>query len=200
MVAMSVIKETNGWHTETLTEDIEFSLNSISRGYKIGWANDAIVYDEQPLSFRQSWRQRLRWSVGHIQCFKICFPTIISKKSLTPLLLDAAIYTLGMPMMLVSLIITLLDITKFIIEPNKYAFSIIGGIKFSLIPISISILQALLIAITQRKNIKKIWKSIATYPIFLLSWFLINIVAFFNLKMQWKPINHIKSVEIHEMQ
>ena len=34
MVAMSVLNETNGWHTETLTEDIEFSLNSIARGHK----------------------------------------------------------------------------------------------------------------------------------------------------------------------
>lgn len=200
MVAMSVIKETNGWHTQTLTEDIEFSLNSIARGYKIGWAKDAIVYDEQPLSFKQSWRQRLRWSVGHIQCFKVCFPNLVYKKDFTPILLDGAIYSLGMPMMLISLLVTFLDIIKFIISPAKYAFSIIGGIKFSLITICIAILQALLITITEKKSIKKVWKSIATYPIFLVSWFVINIVAFFNLKMQWKPIQHVKSVEIQEVQ
>ena len=73
MVAMDVIKETGGWHSNTITEDIEFSLKSIARGYKIGWAKDAIVYDEQPLGFKQSWTQRLRWSVGHIQCFKEYF-------------------------------------------------------------------------------------------------------------------------------
>ncbi len=28
------------------------------------------VYDEQPLDSKQSWTQRTRWSVGHLQCFK----------------------------------------------------------------------------------------------------------------------------------
>ncbi|MBB1545451.1 MAG: glycosyltransferase [Clostridiales bacterium] len=52
-----------GWNTKTLTEDIEFSLINISKGVKLGWAKDAIVYDEQPLTFKQSWKQRERWSV-----------------------------------------------------------------------------------------------------------------------------------------
>lgn len=200
MVAMSVIKETNGWHTKTLTEDIEFSLNSIARGHKIGWATNAIVYDEQPLSFKQSWRQRLRWSVGHIQCFKECLPNMLNQKNITPILLDAIIYILGMPMMLISLFITILDFIKFFVDPHVYAFSIIGGIKFSFFTIIIAIIQALLITIVENKNIKKVWKGIATYPIFLISWFVINIIAFFNQKMQWKPIEHIKSIEIHEVQ
>ena len=52
-----------GWNTKTLTEDIEFALINISKGVKLGWAKDAIVYDEQPLTFKQSWKQRERWSV-----------------------------------------------------------------------------------------------------------------------------------------
>ncbi len=69
MVKYSLIKE-KGWNTKTLTEDIEFSLINIADGRKLGWAVDAIVYDEQPLEYKQSWNQRMRWSVGHIQCFK----------------------------------------------------------------------------------------------------------------------------------
>lgn len=126
MVAMSVLKETNGWHTDTITEDIEFSLNSIARGYKIGWASNAIVYDEQPLSFKASWNQRLRWSVGHIQCFYSCFPKIIKNKNFTPTLFDASIYSLGMPMMLISFILSMLELTKFILYPSKYHFTIFG--------------------------------------------------------------------------
>lgn len=52
-----------GWNTKTLTEDIEFALINISKGVKLGWAKDAIVYDEQPLTFKESWKQRERWSV-----------------------------------------------------------------------------------------------------------------------------------------
>ena len=69
MVRFDLIKPT-GWDTKTLTEDIEFSLKNIINGKKLGWATDAIVYDEQPTGFKQSWSQRTRWTVGHIQCMK----------------------------------------------------------------------------------------------------------------------------------
>ena len=69
MVRFDVIKP-EGWVTKTLTEDIEFSLKRIIKGKRLGWAVDAIVYDEQPLGFKQSWKQRTRWTVGHIQCIK----------------------------------------------------------------------------------------------------------------------------------
>jgi cellulose synthase/poly-beta-1,6-N-acetylglucosamine synthase-like glycosyltransferase len=72
MVKFDIIKP-SGWNTKTLTEDIEFSLINIINGRQLGWATDAIVYDEQPLGFKQSWIQRMRWSVGHIQCIKYYF-------------------------------------------------------------------------------------------------------------------------------
>ena len=62
MVKFDVIKP-EGWNTKTLTEDIEFSLKRIIKGKKLGWAKDAIVYDEQPVGFKQSWIQRERWTV-----------------------------------------------------------------------------------------------------------------------------------------
>ena len=53
MVKFDVVKP-EGWKTKTLTEDIEFSLKRIIAGKKLGWATDAIVYDEQPVGFKQS--------------------------------------------------------------------------------------------------------------------------------------------------
>ena len=63
MVKFDLVKE-KGWDTVTLTEDIEFSLKQIIKGKKLGWATDAIVYDEQPEEFKASWKQRSRWTVG----------------------------------------------------------------------------------------------------------------------------------------
>ena len=70
MVKFDLIKE-SGWNTKTLTEDIEFSLINISKGNRLGWATDAIVYDEEPVKFGPSWTQRSRWTVGHLQCMKL---------------------------------------------------------------------------------------------------------------------------------
>lgn len=64
----SVILESNeGWIHHLLTEDIEFSTDCISNGLRIGYVEDAVVYDEQPTTFKDSWRQRLRWAKGFYQ-------------------------------------------------------------------------------------------------------------------------------------
>ena len=96
MVKFDVVKP-NGWETETLTEDIEFSLKSIIQGRKLGWATDAIVYDEQPTSFKQSWSQRSRWTVGHMQCVKRYTGELFNavKKHKTVMNFDGLLYIVG---------------------------------------------------------------------------------------------------------
>ncbi len=63
----ALLEKMGGWNFLTLTEDIEFSTWCAAAGVKIGYCNDAVLYDEQPLTFRQSWVQRTRWAKGGIQ-------------------------------------------------------------------------------------------------------------------------------------
>lgn len=67
MVSARIIEENGGWPYHTLTEDIEFSTDSVTKGYKVGFCNDAVVYDEQPTTLSASWTQRLRWAKGFYQ-------------------------------------------------------------------------------------------------------------------------------------
>ncbi|WP_238882443.1 glycosyltransferase family 2 protein [Clostridium sp. YIM B02551] len=53
-----------GWGATCLTEDLEFSCKLILNGERVGWAHDAIIYDEKPLTLKQSWVQRRRWMQG----------------------------------------------------------------------------------------------------------------------------------------
>ena len=62
-----VLRKCNQWDFFTLTEDIEFSIWCAANGIKIGYCHDAILYDEQPIKFIPSWRQRTRWIQGGIQ-------------------------------------------------------------------------------------------------------------------------------------
>lgn len=62
-----IVKKYGGWNFFTLTEDIEFSFRCISDGVKMGYCQNAVLYDEQPETFRQSWRQRTRWVQGGLQ-------------------------------------------------------------------------------------------------------------------------------------
>ena len=63
----SLLEKCGGWHFFTLTEDIEFDTWCATHGVRIGFCREAMLYDEQPTSFRQSWRQRTRWVQGGIQ-------------------------------------------------------------------------------------------------------------------------------------
>ena len=52
-----------------LTEDIQFSTQNILDGVRIGYSPGAVLYDEQPLTFQDSWNQRSRWAKGFYQVF-----------------------------------------------------------------------------------------------------------------------------------
>lgn len=54
LFSRQVMESTNGWKFHLLTEDIEFSVHHILQGRKIGFCADAVLYDEQPVTFRQS--------------------------------------------------------------------------------------------------------------------------------------------------
>lgn len=66
----SIAEEMGSWHYFLLTEDIEFSADQIIKGRTIAFCQDAELYDEQPVDFRMSWRQRLRWAKGYLQVFR----------------------------------------------------------------------------------------------------------------------------------
>ncbi|EIT87393.1 glycosyl transferase family protein [Fictibacillus macauensis ZFHKF-1] len=94
MISRSILKKI-GWGTESLTEDLEFTAKYIlETGKPIAWAHEAKIFDEKPLGLKASLKQRLRWMIGHINCFhRFFFPTLraaIKKESL--LHLDNAIY------------------------------------------------------------------------------------------------------------
>lgn len=67
LISADILESDGGWIHHLLTEDIEFSTDCISHGIRIGYCADAMVYDEQPTTFRDSWRQRLRWAKGFYQ-------------------------------------------------------------------------------------------------------------------------------------
>ncbi len=67
LFANEIVKD--GWKYTSLTEDRALTADSVVAGYEISYNNDAVFYDEQPVSLRVALRQRLRWSKGHLQAF-----------------------------------------------------------------------------------------------------------------------------------
>lgn len=61
----SVLDEIHGYDPETLTEDFDTTLKVLKQGYKIRFS-DAVVYTEAPDTWRDLYKQRLRWYRGNI--------------------------------------------------------------------------------------------------------------------------------------
>jgi cellulose synthase/poly-beta-1,6-N-acetylglucosamine synthase-like glycosyltransferase len=85
-----------GWGATCLTEDLEFTCKLVLNGEKVGWAHDAIIYDEKPLTLKQSWNQRKRWMQGFSDVasryfFKLLKQSIVKRKFF---MFDCSIYVL----------------------------------------------------------------------------------------------------------
>lgn len=58
MVSAAALEKMGGWRTQTISEDLEMSVQLAMAEVKIWWVPLAITYDEQPLSYEISVKQR----------------------------------------------------------------------------------------------------------------------------------------------
>jgi len=201
MVKFDAIKP-EGWNTKTLTEDIEFSLKRIIKGQKLGWATDAIVYDEQPVGFKQSWSQRSRWTVGHIQCIKNYTKDLIYaiKEHKTLMNVDGLLYIVGsIPMFIVTLVLLLLNFIMYM-GSGMSGTDLFINIARYIVPTFFSpILMGIVIMKLDKKPIKPMIKGLAMYPFFLGSWLVINFKCLFKQDTKWEKIEHVRDIKINEV-
>ncbi len=196
LVSSDVIRETGGWKYFLLTEDIEFSISSAMRGEKIAFCSDAILYDEQPQTFKQSWTQRLRWARGFLQVFKKygigLIGSILKKNRRTCYDMTMTIF----PAIFITILIA-------IVNGAAIAVGIYHGEAWQ--PLVTSLIDwvagayMMLFAIgfitmlTERKRIHTSrWKKIKylfTFPIFLFTYMPISLVAIFK-HVEWEPTRH----------
>ena len=201
MVRFDVIKPT-GWDTKTLTEDIEFSLKNIIEGRRLGWATDAIVYDEQPTGFKQSWSQRSRWTVGHIQCLKeytgLLATAVKEKKTLMNF--DGLLYMLGsIPMFVITIFLLLINFVIYAAQGMTTMELVINVLRYLIPTFLFPILTAVLIMAMDKRPIKPMIKGLLFYPLFLGSWLLINFKCLFKRETKWEKIEHVRDIKINEV-
>ena len=200
-----VIKKYGGWKFFLLTEDIEFSVNNILNDIKIGYCDSAILYDEQPVKFSQSWNQRMRWAKGYLQVIGK-YGVKLAKKAITKL--DFSAFDMTMVMM-PAVFLTVIGI---VCNISISALSLIAGkglwvslesiLEFTRNSYFMMYVVGLITTITEWKQIhttplKKVLYTF-TFPIFMATYVPISFVAFFK-KVEWKPIEHTKVKTLDEV-
>ena len=200
MVKFDLLKP-HGWQTITLTEDIEYSLINIAEGRKLGWAVDAIVYDEQPVTFKASWSQRSRWTVGHLQCMKEYTKKLIDgvRTHKTLMNFDGALYLFGIPLMILTF--ALLGVNTLLYVGAEMTLSELVGhfARYLIATFILPVLTGVAIMALEKKPIKPMLTGILMYPVFMGSWILINIKCLIKPNTKWEKIEHVRDINIKEV-
>jgi len=79
-VRRSLLQSLDGFDESVLAEDTDLTFRIYFAGFKVRYLLDAGSYEEALDGWRGYWRQRSRWSKGHMQCaFKHLGPLMKSK-------------------------------------------------------------------------------------------------------------------------
>lgn len=184
MVTDALLEKMGGWNTKTLTEDIEFAVQSALKGERVWYVPDALTLDEEPVSFVISMRQRRRWSAG-VQSVANRYSAKLLFSVPGWLRLDLLFHINMIYAQLIALIPIVYGAMKMpllsALTTLLYSFAgfVAGGI-----------VMGLFLSITGKRDLKKQWKAILLYPVYLASWYPLHFWALFSKPKTWKHIPH----------
>lgn len=200
---ISVLKEI-GWGATCLTEDLEFTMKLSLNGIKVAWAHDAIVFDEKPLTLRQSWRQRKRWMQGHADCAYRYLVPLFKKafKERNLAVFDCAIY-LFQPIRFIFIVLVsiMLRIQSFYPE---MAFLTVQHVLPELVWHVFVLLQFLygpLVVLSENKFDLRMLLGFIVYPFYCLTWIPITIQGFLSKDNKvWNHTAHTREIKIEDLE
>ncbi len=211
LVHHDIIQKNGGWKHHLLTEDIEFTIDSVIDGERIGYCEYAVLYDEQPTTMKQSWNQRLRWAKGFYQVVahyggKLWKSIFTSRRKALPcfdmFMSVAPAYLATLFTILVNFVIWIMTyINSALPESIRYmTLSSIGSALASFY--FMFMLMGTLTLITEWDRIKcpvgkRIWYLIL-FPVYLFTYVPISVVALFK-KVVWRPVEHTEAKTLDEV-
>ena len=205
LLSRGVLAHHGGWNFFLLTEDIQFTVASILDGYRVGYAPKAVFFDEQPVTFRQSWRQRMRWAKGYLQVFRT-----YGTRLLRGIFHKNGFSCFDMAMSVMPAI----ALTMVGVLANLWAAATcaLAGQGFEVILRSLAemlvdsylllLFLGTVTTLTQWKHIhttavKKIFYTF-TFPLFMMTYIPISFCALF-CRVEWKPIEHRRTIPLSEL-
>ena len=198
----TILNPQTGWPYTLITEDLQFSLDHVAKGYKIAYCDDAIFYDEQPTKASVIYRQRTRWAKGALQVHRAS-----GWKSYGQFLKTGnfQFYDMAVSISPISFVSSIWFFVNIVASSVTLIFNLMTGMKkllafllclkevlFLLVGIYIgAFLYGSLGILREWKRIKeKTWKKLLAlfvYPFFIIAIIPIPIIAYIS-KVEWLPI------------
>ena len=210
LVSQKIIRGMHGWGFHSLTEDIQFSTFCGANDIQIGYA-PAEFFDEQPVTFKASWTQRLRWSKGMYEVFFSYARDLLKGISHGRFSSYDMLVTVA-PGNMLTLLSVSVNVAYLAIGALSHGFiatqaelnMCVGSLVMTIVSMYSSFfVMGLITTITERGHIhaKKRWRvltNLLTFPIFELSYIPINVVALFK-KVEWVPTRHDIAVDVSDI-
>ncbi len=189
------------WHTQSIAEDMEFSIGKILEGYKIIPARAARFYDEQPTSFGVSMKQRLRWIVGGLQCIRLCMRPIVKSVAGGNLkALDLAWYLLLMVTTGLAIPLNVLTIITLTMTPELQPYALPLILAGAAAMWGGAMLVAYLTLKLEKRDVKSMIRSIFCYPVYMFTTMMVAFAALVRPKTEWVPIRHTSVRRIEDLE
>lgn len=199
MVAASVLERMGGWRTETISEDLELSVQCALEEVQVFWVPKAVTYDEQPLTFRESVKQRRRWTSGTLQVAGSYLPAVGRALVARP---SGAAWDVGATLLipayqmaaLVNLAVSALAAGQMGpdgFSPLLCAAGAAGSLAIA--ALGATLLAALVLTVEGKWD-RRLGAALACYWLFLLSWIPITIHCMFQKTTVWEEIRHTRNL------
>lgn len=199
-----LIKEWGGYPFHSLTEDMELNYYATLHNLSTHYNENAIFYDEQPLTFRQSVIQRRRWVRGYFQNWFQNISKLHQKEKENPSNIGSVrsmkygifpliLFVLGFLFFLFTCLLFIIKERNFLYAPFYLFFLII----FLLLCYLILVIGTNLLLIQQKKKIKLNYQTKAKviwyHPFFLLTYIYVIILILFEKDKGWERVEHGKA-------
>lgn len=199
-----------GWGATCLTEDLEFTCKLAMNDMRVVSAYKAIVYDEKPLTLRQSWNQRKRWMQGFADVSSRYFWKLIEKFILQKdfKALDCALYSIQPIVITILGIVSIFNLGRFIISILGFVFGQAFSFEFRAIEFIYMgyfmfqfFITPIMMYLDSKLNFKVFLYYIFIYPLYIITWIPISIQGIINKnKKEWFHTDHSRNVSIKDLE
>lgn len=211
LISAKIIEGMGGWQFHTLTEDIQFSTFCAVHGVRIAYA-PAEFFDEQPVGFAASWKQRMRWTKGFYQVFFTYGSQLVKSFARHRRFSAYDMFMTIAPGNLITLISILANGTFLVVGLLSHGFLATDAeidACFQSIVASLATLyetyfvMGLFTMVFERKHIHckshlRILLNVFTFPLFMLTYIPLIVAALF-LKVDWVPTPHSISLTLDDV-
>lgn len=190
-----------GWGAHSLTEDLEFSMKALVHGVKTSWAHDTVVYDEKPLTFKQSWDQRKRWAQGQVDVAGRYFFILLAKgiREGKWTYIDGALHLFQPALVMLATFFMIVNMIPIIQPPYTQLYQSVMPFTFWQIMQVIQYLYPLLALALDGLPLRS-YIGLILYPIFIYSWIPIVFLGFINRKdRNWSHTVHTRAISYEDV-